>query len=348
MIERLPSAKRTDTAQPSVLVLITIDGVRWQDVLNGVDRELARYSGLRADEVVAPEQLMPELRAAISNRGVLIGSDMGASGPNFVSLPGYLEMLTGSPSECPNNDCAASSKPTILDLAARDAAAPRDVAVFASWSGIAKAIGHAPDRLVLSAGREQVRNQREMIADRDVAGAFARGRSSPAFPGHGDYRPDAHTAELALRYFDAYQPRLVFVGLGDTDEYAHRRDYRSYLAALRHADRVIGAFNERLQELVVRGVRAHLVVTTDHGRSDAFEAHGKAHPESQRVWAAIIGSHVSARGVSAPAAPARLADVAPTMGRLLELPTTELNARGRSLDEFLAPTAVSRPTLARN
>lgn len=41
-------------------------------------------------------------------------------------------------------------------------------------------------------------------------------------------------------YLRQVEPSFLFLGLGDTDEYAHRNDYRGYLRALGHADHVVG------------------------------------------------------------------------------------------------------------
>ena len=75
--------------------------------------------------------------------------------------------------------------------------------------------------------------------------AAARGcsttrRRAGAGPGWLDYRRDRYTAALALEYLVATRPRLLFVGLGDTDEYAHRDDYPRYLDSLRAADQFVG------------------------------------------------------------------------------------------------------------
>jgi predicted AlkP superfamily pyrophosphatase or phosphodiesterase len=66
-------AKRLAPAHHPSLVLVTIDGVRAGDVFDH------------------PEAL-PALHALMA-RGV--GMDLVASGPRFVSLPGYREILTG-------------------------------------------------------------------------------------------------------------------------------------------------------------------------------------------------------------------------------------------------------------
>jgi arylsulfatase A-like enzyme len=155
--------------------------------------------------------------------------------------------------------------------------------------------------------------------------------ASPA-PGFGDYRPDPLTAAVALDVLRESRPSFLFVGLGDTDEYAHHRDYAGYLRALEHADSVIGAIDDELATLRRRGVDTLLVVTTDHGRSKSFADHGDD-PESSRVWLVAAGEAVRSR---------HLADIAPTVHALAGRAPSPTH-QGRPIPELLAPR---RTTLA--
>jgi hypothetical protein len=100
------------------LLLVTLDGARAREVFEGVDPQLAAARGLRADELHDARALMPNLHRLI-DRGVALGgpeAPMFASGPRYVSLPGYREILTGRASAgCLDNDCPAVSEPTLLD-----------------------------------------------------------------------------------------------------------------------------------------------------------------------------------------------------------------------------------------
>src|SRR5690242_4007126 len=73
-----PKADRASIAHS--VVLVTLDGTRWQDVFG-------------------PEELMPTLHRWMTAEGVSIGApghgEIWASGPHFVSMPGYTEILTG-------------------------------------------------------------------------------------------------------------------------------------------------------------------------------------------------------------------------------------------------------------
>ncbi len=132
----VPRSSRVALAAPverlSPVVLVTIDGARWQDVYSSVDESLGHGGGY-----------MPVLRDLIAHDGAIVGAPgygrIDASGPNFVSMPGYTEIFTGRTATCRANDCGRPEQPTFLEgLAVRGA----KVAVFASWE---KGDAYRPD-----------------------------------------------------------------------------------------------------------------------------------------------------------------------------------------------------------
>jgi len=318
-----PRAERRPLAHEPITVVVAIDGVRWQEVFQGVDRAQARNLGLHFETA---RELLPNLYRLIHDHGCALGApDTGslvsASGPNFLSLPGYTEMFTGSaPVDCPDNECGRVSVPTVADEVAELERSPAEVAVITSWPKIALAASHAPEHLLISAGRTETRNAHALEQHPEVWRAYRDGAVAKPAPGWGGFRPDRHTAALALGYLRQAEPRFMFVGLGETDEYAHHNDYRNYLAALRHADRVIGQIYDTLERAERGGAATLLLVTSDHGRA-GFVHHGKAYPESARTWLIAAGSAVRARGMIRSPETRRLADLAPTIRVLWGFPT---------------------------
>ena len=295
------------------IVLVTIDGARAADIF---DR--AR---------------LPNLHRLI-DRGVALGaaaSPMVASGPRFVSLPGYREILTGrSGARCTDNECKSIDEPTLLDeLRQQDGPAAEDVAVIASWEVITRAASIAPASLALSAGRHGGVMRAALAVSEPARADLDRGARASAWPGHGDYRPDAFTAALALDVVAARRPRVLWVALGDADEYAHRGDRNAYLAALAAADRFLGG----LVDIV--GIDGTLVfVTADHGRAANFRDHGDA-PESSEVWLVAAGPTIPRVGFARSAGRHRLADIAPTVRALLHLAADDSPRAGRQIVELL-------------
>jgi hypothetical protein len=313
------------------VVIVVLDGVRWQEIFRGVDPSMleavAALPGARGRRPFAPEALTPNLHALMTERGAALGapgrSSIRASGPRFVSLPAYREIFSGASSlDCLDNNCPLIARRTLVDEL-RDRGG--QAAVFASWTPIQLAAASRAEGVVMSAGQG---------ADKEEP-----------YPGDGDFRPDRATARLALRHLERARPDLLFVGLGEPDEYAHRGDYLGYLDAIASADAFVGDLARALERMGPRGARTHLFITTDHGRAAGFREHGGAYPESAPVWLVASGPAVRARGAIVTDEPARLADLAPTMRTILGLapaPTPPGAVGGRVLTALLDDGRVTR------
>jgi hypothetical protein len=348
--------KKADTksVENQHVVLVALDGVRWQEVFLGVDAELARRARLGASSVVSAEKLMPNVHALVAESGVALGAPsrgapISASGPNHVSTPGYMEILTGRRrTPCRDNGCRPIAQPTLLDeIVAVPGVDREDVAVVASWEGLEKAASLDGSRIAISVGRSRGVTRNLFSFDSASAALLTAGATAGPQPGQSDFRRDRETAAIALHYLRSRQPRFMFLGLGEPDEYAHHGNYGGYLAAIQRADAVIGQVVEELEKLEQEGRTVTLLVTTDHGRSANFRGHG-ADPESARVWLVASGTQISSNGYVAAPTPRYLADLAPTMRALFGLPPDPSGDAGTVMHELLgisnAPSTLALKT----
>lgn len=313
-----PMERVVQEDETNPVIVVTVDGVRWQDVV-GPNGPLNVPNLYRAGGAIlgAPGH----------------GEPFTASGPNFVSLPGYTELFEGrTHTGCFDNFCNGATVPTLIDEIRAQHTDPTSVAVIASWERIAFAATLRPESLVVSAGSVRAEGHEHDLLDGETRRAYQAGLGVPAWPGHADYRPDKFTAPIALAYLREKHPAFLFVGLGDTDEYAHRDNHLGYSRALHEADAFVGRLLHELDQMGERGRRTLLLVTADHGRASNFTDHGGGHPESARTWLFAIGG--AARGfVSSPIA-RHLADIAPTIRSVVDLPVNPLSD-GVSLTELL-------------
>ncbi|HEY8079664.1 MAG TPA: alkaline phosphatase family protein [Labilithrix sp.] len=295
----------------SPLVLVTMDGARWQDVFEPHGRDP-----------------LPNMRRLAQTRGAFVGAPgrgrIDASGPEYISLPGYNEILSGRPPRaCQTNDCPRATAHTLLDEAWASGA---EVAAFASWEKLDRAITSSPGKFLVSCGRD---------GDPTI----------DPYPGSGDFRPDAITGYLAVSHLWRSQPDVLFVGLGEPDEYAHRGDREGYESALRLDDEIVGQIFHVLDQMGERGAQTTVVVTADHGRADDFNGHGGWAPESARVWLFASGPTFDARGRVASLEPRHLADIAPTLRIVLGLDADRSAVAGRPMTELFGiprpPTQLS-------
>jgi hypothetical protein len=335
----LATASVEEERAESAVVLVVLDGVRWQEVFGGADRARGGTRGGAPSPWANPIDLMPNLHRLVDAEGLAIGApghgaEITASGPQFISLPGYIEIFAGRPDPgCFRNDCVPSPMRTIADEV-RDAGDTRDVALVSSWPNIARAAS-TESGFVLTAGRKLVDREDLLRADATTARLLDQGSRAPSFPGQGDYRPDAFTARIALRRLAVSRPRFLFVGLGDADEYAHQNDYAGYLQAVHASDAFLGELTAVLRSMGARGRHTTILVTADHGRAHNFMDHGPQFPESGRVWLVAAGDDVRDRGLVA-ASRHTLSDVAPTVRALLGITGNEGDRPALPIPEIVA------------
>jgi hypothetical protein len=322
----LPVMRPTVLAPPLVerVLLVTWDGVRWQDVLGPDGRTNA-----------------PSLWQLI-DRGVALGADgvgLRASGPNFVSLPGYREILTGrAVAHCRSNDCGRLTDPTLFDELHATGIEASELAVVASWETICDAAAIDARALSISAGRHAGPGRGHLADEPVLSHILDDTAEHDAWPGHFDYRRDEDTVRLALAVEASLRPRLFHVSLGDTDEHAHRGDRPGYLAALAAADAALGRLIDGADLS-----RTVVIVTTDHGRAANFRDHGSLYGSSAAVWLVAAGASVPRRGMIRSSAEHHLRDIAPTLRVYLGLPEDTSPRAGTPISALLpAPLLWSR------
>jgi Metalloenzyme superfamily len=333
------AARHQPGSGPLRVVLVTIDGVRWQEIATGVDPHLGASLAPRDGRA-----LLPTLYG-LMDRGVGIVEDMRTSAPFPVSLPGYREILTGRRGEgCVDNRCPPIEEPTLFDELVATGVPQEEMAEISSWEGLGLAAAAQRDTIVLSTGRHGGVTRGRLGVTPEAADLLAAAAERHDFVQHADYRRDADTRELALRYLIEARPRLLHVALGDTDEHGHSGNYAGYVDALVAADAFVARIVVALEAMDGDAV---VIVTTDHGRGGSFRDHGKPGDGSDRVWMIAAGGPIRARGLVRPLGQRRLADIAPTVRAILGLPADASARAGSVLPELLPSSGRPSPQTAR-
>jgi hypothetical protein len=306
-------AAQQPSARAENVIVITMDGLRWQELFGGLSADyLTREAGGVEDRAeiesrfaaaTAPERrrrLMPFFWTVIATQGQVFG-DPGAesivrvTNERRVSYPGYAEMLTGfADPRIANNDKIANPNATVLEWLNKRPSFAGRVAAFASWELLPWIVNEERSGIPSNGQGSPVA---EPATDRErLINDFA----SELPPYWGATRFDAPTAFGALEYLRTRKPRVLYVMLGETDEWAHQRRYDLYLDAAWRNDRMIRRFWEAAQAIPEYSGRTALLLTTDHGRGDSAEdwvRHGRETPASDRIWIAAMGPGVPALGV---------------------------------------------------
>src|SRR5262249_23149233 len=130
---------------------------------------------------------------------------------------------------------------------------------------------------------------------------------------------DHLTFHTALEYLKSRKPRVLYLSLGETDDWAHEGNYPEYLRATYRADQYLKILWETVQAMPeYKGVTT-LVFSPDHGRGDGadWRSHGERWPDSKYIWMAFLGPDTSALGERSQIAPVTQSQLAATVAALL-------------------------------
>ncbi len=325
-------------AQPATknVLLVTIDGLRWQEVFGGAEDALiskdhggvgesaiaglrAEFGGATADE--RRRKLMPFFWTTIAPQGQVFGNRVLNSPANVlnaerVSYPGYNEILTGAPDPLiTGNTPLPNRNVTVLEwLHARPGFAGR-VAAAAAWNVFVP---------ILNVGRSRFP---VFVTQQQSAPGAVSPRLAEIERWMADIPPisstenfDAFVYHAAVDLFDTHRPRVFLLALGEPDEWAHARRYDRYLDSIRRCDRFVRQLWEKLQALPQYRGTTSIVLSPDHGRGVLgadWTGHGKKIPRSEETWLAAMGPDTRALGERRATVPVHQAQVAATVAALL-------------------------------
>ncbi|HYG18992.1 MAG TPA: alkaline phosphatase family protein [Ohtaekwangia sp.] len=337
------------------VVLVTLDGFRWQELFNGADRDILCNKKYVSDKSVVDlfwnketelrrQQLMPFVWNVISRQGQIYGNrrygnEVNCTNPHWFSSPGYSEMLVGFVDPAiDSNDPVANPNRTVLDFIAANPGFHNSVAIFASWDGIAYVARMKESSLVPNAGRTPAHGK---ISDRERM----LNHLQHLLPGRGP-RPDVFTFQFALEYLKREQPRVIYISFNETDSFGHRGQYDEYLKSAHNADRMLGQLWAWIQSEDGYRDQTTMVITTDHGRGEkarrSWKRHGANIPGSDEVWIAAIGPDTPARGEMKTKATYFQKQVAGTMAAFLGLEYTNRKPVGAVIEDMIPPELITR------
>jgi hypothetical protein len=296
------------------VLLITYDGLRWQEVFGGCDETLLNSEeggGVRDVPAVkarywrdTPEErrqvLLPFFWKTIAVKGQVFGDPARrcrarvTNGRNF-SYPGYNELLTGLADErIDSNNKKYNENVTVLEWLHRRQEFAGRVAAFCSWDVFPWIINAERSRIpvnagwsVFEAGPDSARLAALNDAVRDSMRVW------------NNVRDDGLTFHGAVEYVKAKKPRVLYVSFGETDDWAHEGRYDQVLDSARRTDGFIERLWDMLQSMAEYTGKTSLVLTTDHGRGDTrieWKNHGKDTPGSDQMWIAVLGPDTPADG----------------------------------------------------
>ncbi len=324
---RRPTATRN-------IVLVTTDGLRWQEVFRGAEESLmnkqdggvANAGALRREfwretALERREALMPFFWKTVAREGQVFGNaDQGSSarvtnGKNF-SYPGYNEMLTGAADpRVDSNAKRPNPNVSVFEWLNRKPGYQGKVAAVGSWDVYPYIFNVKRSGLPVNSGWEAMTGG-SLTETQHVLNRMM----SQSVRVWEDCRNDPYTFQVALEHLRRDTPRVFYIGFGDTDEYAHGGRYDHYLESAHHFDSQLGFLWNALQAHPAYRGTTSLVVTTDHGRGDPprdWRSHGEKVTGSDAIWIAVLGPDTPALGERKNTEPVTQSQVAATLAALL-------------------------------
>jgi hypothetical protein len=227
------------------------------------------------------------------------GSVMKLTNRHRFSYPGYSEILTGRSNDkvIDSNDKVFNPNPTVLQFFKKELRLPANkVVAFASWDAMDFIVMSEPDAFFSNAGFESYASTDPFVR---VANAAQFDTITP----WDSVRHDYYTFKFAMDYLERERPRVMFLSLGETDDWAHDKRYDRVIQAIHRSDRYFETLWNWVQSQDDYRDNTTIMFGTDHGRGDNefnWPSHNDKLEGAAYVWFAAVGKGVRKRGELAP------------------------------------------------
>lgn len=296
--------------QTENLIIITLDGMRWQEVFNGADKELLANKTFTRDSadtwgkfwdgnsLQRRKKLFPFLWSEIEAKGQLHGNRaynnfVNVANPYWFSYPGYNEIFTGFPDDSVNsNDKVWNPNSNVLEFINTQKNYKGKVAAFSTWDVFPYILNTKRSGLFVNADVDTFKFQGEkwqLLNDWQFLTTKPIG-----------VRPDVITYIAAREYLKTYKPKVLYIAFDETDDFAHGGMYDQYLQSAHAEDKMIADLWQYIQSTPQYKDKTTLFITCDHGRGDKvkeeWQHHGKKIEGADQIWFAVIGPDTKAGG----------------------------------------------------
>jgi len=315
------------------VVLIVSDGLRWQEVFTGADPTLLneKDGGSWLEEVDLKKRywredvdarraaLFPFLWGTVAKQGQIYGNQLKGSvahvtnGKAF-SYPGYNEMSTGYPNDAiDSNEYGPNPNATVFEWLNKFDEYRGKVAIFGTWNVYDNIFNRSRSGLVMQTGwtLSEPWKTRQTPRDALLRQLFD---SSTRFD-----EEDVWNSFLQiplLDYVKTAQPRILFVGYGETDNWAHQGRYDLVLDSAHRMDHFVKQLWDTMQAMPEYRGTTTFIITTDHGRGSGlteWKEHGVEEKGSENIWIAVLGPDTAPLGERTHTAAVTQAQIAATL-----------------------------------
>ncbi|MCR9081501.1 MAG: sulfatase-like hydrolase/transferase [Cyclobacteriaceae bacterium] len=301
------------TTQTENIILITFDGLRWQELFKGADSLMVDDTGLidtpgslladywHSDPKKRREMLFPFFWGTIATEGQLygnrhFGNKVDNSNKMWFSYPGYNEVLSGFADDDRINSNSKINNPnvTFLEYLNQMPEYNGKVMAFGSWDVFPYIIHEERSGVPVNAGFDLAEGDDLTDVERTV------NRIQQEIRGPwGGVRLDPFTHHFAMEGLKKHRPKVMYIAYGETDDWAHGGKYDQYIWSAHQTDAYIKEIWDWVQSDPEYKDKTTLIITTDHGRGitkTSWKSHGASVPEGGEIWMMAIGPDTPASG----------------------------------------------------
>ena len=294
------------------IFIITTDGFRWQEIFNGADSLIINNPGFVKDTALLKElywendlnerrkMLMPFVWKTLIKQGSIYGNrefenKVSVVNPYRFSYSGYNEIFTGfaDPAIITNRKKWNINK-NLLDFLNDQPAYKNKVAAFASWNLFEYILNKQQGKIYLNNGFQTI--DHDSLSNTEV---LTNAVQHYAVNNLQSTRNDMLTFVVAKEYIQTRHPKVVFIGFGETDEFAHSGHYDEYLQTAHLFDEYLAQLWYLVNKDPFYKNNTSFVITTDHGRgkkSGTWVRHGMFTAGSSNTWLMTLGPGFESKG----------------------------------------------------
>lgn len=288
------------------VIVVTLDGFRWQELFTGGDESFMdtkqggvkdipglkkRYLREKAEE--RREVLMPFIWNTLAKKGQIFGNPAkkatatSTNGLKF-SYPGYSEIFCGvADPRIDSNAKKDNPNLSVLEYLNGRPGFKDKVEAACTWAVFPSIFRTKQNGLRVHAAWEPITAEKLTDRERQLNETI---ETLPRYWPDNSY--DVFMMGSAKSALERRAPRVLYIALGETDEWGHGRRYDLYLDAANKADRFLAELWDWLQKTPQYKDKTTLLITTDHGRGSTrvdWTDHGKNVPGAELIWLAIMG-----------------------------------------------------------
>lgn len=327
----IASVAFSQTHKTENIIIVTLDGMRWQEIFGGVDSMIMVNKNFTQDsEHVAKtfwsndinerrKKLFPFLWTTVVNHGQLYGnrnlnSFVNVANPYRFSYPGYNEIFTGYPDTAVNsNDKIENKNENVLEFINKQKGYTGKVAAFSTWDVFPYILNKWRSNIYVNAGVDtlkfnspsfQLLNDMQFLAAEPI-----------------NVRLDVNTYLAAKTYLKEFKPKALYIAFDETDDFAHSALYDQYLKSAHAEDAMLADLWKTIQSMPEYKDKTTLIVTCDHGRGnkvkEEWTSHGEKIADADQIWIAAIGPDTKPLGELKNSEQLYQRQLAPTFAALL-------------------------------